>query len=136
MIDIDHFKRFNDTYGHAFGDLVLREVSKAVMAQGRNIDTVARYGGEEIAVLLPGAQEPGKIAERIRRAVEKLRFQHETGAVGVTISLGVATAHQTSAMEMLMDLDRGVTVENVALVAQADAKLYQAKEAGRNRVVI
>lgn len=127
MIDIDYFKRFNDTYGHLVGDEVIREVAHVIKEQVRNgLDIVARYGGEEMVVLLPQTGlEPAKIvAERIRQAVEQLdvpSLSNTKNSPHVTISLGVAIypAHG---------------VEMNQLFEHADQALYRAKEGGRNQV--
>ncbi|MEX2273534.1 MAG: diguanylate cyclase [Vicinamibacterales bacterium] len=121
IADIDHFKRFNDTHGHQAGDSCLREVATLLDAiVQRAGDQVARYGGEEFAAMLPETDAAGAagIAERMRRAVEALDMQGR----GVTISFGVAT---TTATDHLTPQ---------ALVAAADAALYEAKHAGRNAV--
>lgn len=121
IADIDHFKHFNDNHGHQAGDRCLRDVATLLDSiVQRAGDQLARYGGEEFAAMLPetDAEGAGKIAERMRLAVERL----ETGGGRVTISIGVAT---TLAREKL-------TPE--ALVAAADAALYDAKRAGRNAV--
>jgi two-component system, sensor histidine kinase ChiS len=125
MVDIDHFKRFNDTYGHALGDLVLQDVAQRCRASVRATDIVGRYGGEELALVLPEADAgvAFAMAERLRIAVESeplTSAQH--GALAVTISAGVATLTAEA--------------EDVAtLFARADAALYEAKRSGRNRVV-
>lgn len=129
MIDIDYFKRFNDTYGHLVGDEVIREVAHVIKEQVRNgVDIVARYGGEEIVVLLPqtGQHAAAIVAERIRQAVEQLElpsFSNTKNSPQVTISLGVAVypAH-------------GVEISQ--LMEHADQALYRAKEGGRNQVQI
>ena len=125
MIDIDHFKKVNDRHGHQAGDDVLRAVAATLAACARDVDVAARYGGEELAVLLPGADVAGAIAaaERVRKAVETLDTRVVDAAgepVHVTVSLGVAA------------LGEG-PVDGDELVAQADAALYRAKRAGRNR---
>jgi two-component system cell cycle response regulator len=118
MLDIDHFKRLNDTHGHQMGDEVLRQVAAAVKANCRNFDTPARYGGEELAVILPGssAEESMAIAERVRGAISEA-----ITTVAVTASGGVATfpTHATDAE---------------SLVKKADAALYEAKGEGRDQV--
>ncbi|PIQ23870.1 hypothetical protein COW36_13615 [bacterium (Candidatus Blackallbacteria) CG17_big_fil_post_rev_8_21_14_2_50_48_46] len=127
MMDIDYFKRFNDTYGHLVGDEVIREVSQQVKNQVRNgVDIVARYGGEEIVVLLPQTpQEHGiAVAERIRQAIESLdvpSLSNTKNSPHVTISIGVAVFPQHG-------------TELKVLFENADASLYRAKEAGRNQV--
>ena len=120
MIDIDHFKKVNDTWGHQRGDDVLAAVADAISRGCRDIDTVARYGGEEIAVLLPDADEAAAAAvgEKLRAAVEALAPPRVPAPV--TISVGVAA------------LSAGMPSQE--LVRQADEALYRAKHAGRNRV--
>jgi diguanylate cyclase len=126
MTDIDHFKTFNDTYGHLTGDQVLRLVALSVKQNVKGQDTAARYGGEEFAVILPDTvlRSAVTVADHIRRAVmSKELMKRSTGEhLGrVTISIGVAT------------LRRGDTVQS--LIGRADACLYAAKRAGRNRVI-
>ena len=93
LLDIDHFKRFNDTYGHQQGDVVLQELARILRGQVRNLDIVARYGGEEFAVVMPDASREValRVAERLRAAVEAHPVAGPTGPLRVTISLGVAT---------------------------------------------
>ncbi|MBI3149336.1 MAG: diguanylate cyclase [Betaproteobacteria bacterium] len=128
MIDVDFFKRYNDTYGHLAGDECLRQVAEA-MAQvtQRASDTLARYGGEEFAILLPATEPAGAVivAERIRAAVEGLALPHARSDVGphVTVSIGVASIDPASA------------APPTELIGAADAALYAAKMQGRNRVV-
>ncbi len=126
MIDIDHFKLYNDHYGHVRGDQCLRSVAAALKSCIRqDIDLVARYGGEEFAVILPGAdlKFAKNVAERVRTAVTALREPHAASPNGhVTISLGVAASNPGPG-------------GSDHLLEQADAALYQAKQAGRNRVV-
>ncbi|HWV40645.1 MAG TPA: GGDEF domain-containing protein [Pseudorhodoplanes sp.] len=126
MTDIDHFKTFNDTYGHLTGDQVLRLVALSVKQNVKGKDIAARYGGEEFAVVLPNTvlRSAVTVADHIRRAVmSKELMKRSTGEhLGrVTISIGVAT------------LQAGDTVQT--LIGRADACLYAAKRAGRNRVV-
>ncbi|MCL4234880.1 MAG: diguanylate cyclase [Deltaproteobacteria bacterium] len=124
LLDIDHFKRVNDTYGHPAGDDVLRAVAAAIHAEVRNVDTAARWGGEEFAIVLPSTTPPGarKFAERLRKKVAGLDVPIEGGRrIRVTISLGIAGIPQDAE-----DL--------AALVAAADAALYHSKESGRDRV--
>jgi diguanylate cyclase (GGDEF)-like protein len=126
MIDIDHFKRLNDTFGHHVGDQMLRDVSSILMKDMREVDTVARYGGEEFVIILPETTEHGAlyVAQRLRRAVEQAKFfagsPHEIQHL--TISIGVA----------VYDTDAQFKRD---LIEFADAALYAAKHAGRNRVV-
>jgi diguanylate cyclase (GGDEF)-like protein len=126
MLDVDHFKAVNDRYGHPAGDAVLQGVARALQAGVRNFDTVTRYGGEEFAVILPGADLEGACvaAEGLRQAVGGLRIGVDgvPNSVAVTISVGVASFH-------------GAAVGEPALVERSDAALLEAKRAGRNRVV-
>jgi diguanylate cyclase (GGDEF)-like protein len=124
MIDVDHFKAINDSYGHPVGDAVLREIAKRMGARVRNIDKVARLGGDEFAVLLVQTDRPVavEVARRIRAEIERRPIAAGAGAVHVTASLGVAA--------------RPDDAETAAdIVAAADKALYAAKAAGRNRVV-
>jgi diguanylate cyclase (GGDEF)-like protein len=127
MLDVDHFKLFNDRYGHIEGDVCLRRLGKLLMeaAQGDD-DLPARYGGEEFVLLVPGAdlERALAIAERLRRAVENLCIAHASSPSGqVTISIGVAS------------MVPGLNEDAEALVETADAGLYSAKRRGRNAVV-
>jgi diguanylate cyclase len=122
MIDLDKFKRFNDSYGHQAGDEVLKGIGRILQRAFRETDFVARYGGEEFAALLPDVSddEARKIAARARKMVEKASFRYEGRSFQVTASFGVA-------------LLRG-DEEVAGLVQRADEALYASKEAGRNRV--
>jgi diguanylate cyclase (GGDEF)-like protein len=125
MVDVDHFKAVNDTHGHQQGDAVLRHVAGAIRDCSRSIDTAARYGGEELAVVLPDTDLEGAFAagEKIRRAVEALRVPRPGGPpLHVTVSVGVAAVTATP-------------VGPATLVAAADAALYEAKRGGRNQTV-
>ncbi|MFO0659956.1 MAG: GGDEF domain-containing protein [Polyangiaceae bacterium] len=126
MIDIDHFKRVNDTYGHPVGDSVLRSLTSALRQALRSEDVLARYGGEELAVLVRGIDHASacRLGERLREVIEQCVVQHEEIALKITASLGVAS---------LSECDPARTPS--ALVALADERLYQAKQSGRNRVV-
>ncbi|HAW61451.1 MAG TPA: hypothetical protein DCX26_03870 [Pseudomonas sp.] len=126
LADIDHFKRVNDSYGHPFGDECLRQVAAVLAAHCQRAgDVAARYGGEEFVVLLPGLDGPqaAALAESIRRTIAQLSLQHDKQPVPLTISLGVAT------------LAPALTSAE-ALLAGADAALYQAKHQGRDQVVL
>ncbi len=125
IIDIDHFKRVNDTYGHLIGDQVLVGVATTLCGQLREYDVVGRFGGEEFVVLLPGADtvEACRVAERLRGRVRRLTVPAEDGTVNVTISVGVA-------------LFRTHGQDLIELLAAADLALYRAKESGRDRVCL
>ncbi len=130
LLDLDNFKEFNDSYGHQVGDDCLRAVSAAIRTVIRATDTACRYGGEEIAVILPAASAGGaaRVAEAVRLAIEALRLprdgREETGN-RLTASIGVATAYARQAPTVRMP---------EALVLAADSALYKAKGSGRNRV--
>ncbi|HVH38505.1 MAG TPA: GGDEF domain-containing protein [Gemmatimonadaceae bacterium] len=123
LVDIDHFKNVNDTYGHEAGDRVLVAVAEGLLRDRRAIDVVARFGGEEIALILPSITVEGasEVAERLRARVELLRVQTNAGEVSVTASFGVALYRH-----------RGGDAD--AVFERADAALYRAKNGGRNRV--
>lgn len=123
MSDVDHFKKFNDTYGHQIGDLVLREVSNVLKNSVRSSDIVARYGGEEMIVLLRGTPISNglAVAEKIRKNIESSIVKDEKGKnYNVTVSLGVSSFKPNDNVD--------------TLIKRADDGLYQAKESGRNRV--
>jgi len=124
MIDIDFFKKVNDTYGHLAGDFVLTHIVKKIGETIRNEDILARYGGEEFVVILRGIDREGavQLAERVRSAVENGPLQFEGHTISRTISIGVATFKEAN-----YDMPE-------ALIAAADQHLYAAKEGGRNQV--
>ncbi len=125
MFDVDHFKAVNDHHGHLAGDEVLQEISKRIGQVVAEHDIFARYGGEEFAILLPGVKrsEAVAIAERCRHAVAEQPFDTSAGPLPVTISLGVADFAGLSDPQ-----------GPASLIQSADAKLYQSKRSGRNRV--
>lgn len=125
MIDIDHFKQINDSYGHQAGDAVLVGIADLLQNQLRTYDRVARYGGEEFCLVLPETdlEEAGIVAERLRQMVEKTVFEPKQQNCKLTISLGVSAYR---------GCDEGSLEE---LINIADSALYAAKEAGRNRSV-
>lgn len=134
LLDIDHFKRINDTYGHATGDMVLAQVARAIQGCTRASDSAARYGGEEFLVIVRGASIDvgGRIGERYRDSVRKIDLRLSLAAAGspcgspqpVTVSVGIAGAVSE------------IPANRAALLAAADAALYQAKVGGRDRVVV
>ncbi len=123
MFDIDHFKRFNDTHGHQFGDLVLKTLSAFVQERLRKTDLFARYGGEEFVVLMPHTtqRQAYEKAEELRRGIEQLRVSSQRVTASVTVSIGVSAFPEGSRTE-------------VELIKAADDAMYDAKNAGRNLV--
>jgi diguanylate cyclase (GGDEF)-like protein len=124
LLDIDRFKKLNDTYGHPAGDAALRHTAQLLTHQLRKSDLAARFGGEEFAVLLASTDHAGAqhLAEKVRAEVEHGRLVYDGARLGVTVSIGVAVWPADGR-------------EPGALVAAADRALYAAKESGRNRVV-
>ncbi|HVZ79712.1 MAG TPA: GGDEF domain-containing protein [bacterium] len=125
MMDLDHFKRINDTYGHPFGDYVLKHFAGLVRRSIRQGDTASRYGGEEFLCILPNCdmEEARAVAERIRKETENFPFLHNKRPVRVTVSAGTVTGYRRS----------GANYRN--LIVLADQALYKAKHRGRNKVV-
>ena len=125
MIDLDRFKAINDTHGHLCGDFVLREMTDVIRTTVRKEDLFARYGGEEFVLVLveTNRDEAVLVAERIRQSIADHHFQFESALINLTISIGVAC------MSGDMEITPG------GLLKSADDNLYQAKRAGRNRVV-
>ncbi len=123
LLDIDHFKKFNDTYGHPVGDQVLQMVAKALQGSIRNTDYCARYGGEEFVVVLIQADEAQSriLAERIRKAVESVQIAHDENILRVTVSIGSATFPFDAANKQ-------------ELIDNADKAMYSSKQNGRNQV--
>lgn len=126
MVDIDHFKRFNDTYGHQTGDEVLRVIGRTLRSAVRDSDLVCRYGGEEFGIICPGTAGPTLrvVAERIRIAVEGCTIKAKTATEHVTVSLGACVL-----------VSRPTEDSFESLVTRADSALYEAKRTGRNRLV-
>ena len=122
FVDIDHFKKINDTHGHQAGDHVLGAVAREMIATIRSEDVLARYGGEEFAIICREIEKEGALAlgERLRAAVARARFEFEGKVIPVTVSVGAAVAHKPQQAQ--------------PLIAAADAAMYEAKRAGRNRV--
>jgi len=124
LIDIDHFKRVNDTHGHAAGDAVLRHVAGLLAANVRSTDTLGRYGGEEFVLVLPETDVDGALAsaENLRRVIARGQLTHDKTAIGVTISVGVTGGVGASSREI------------DAMLREADSALYSAKAQGRDQV--
>jgi diguanylate cyclase (GGDEF)-like protein len=123
LLDIDHFKKFNDTYGHAVGDIVLREVAQAIHHSLREVDFAARYGGEEFAILAPQTDVQGAcvVAARTRKCVENLVVEAEGRKLRVTVSVG-----------LVVTSDYASPATGPQLLRDVDQQLYRAKHAGRN----
>ena len=122
MLDIDFFKKVNDTYGHLAGDYILKEVSNTIKETIRDSDVCGRFGGEEFLVLLPNTKMSGalKLAKRIRQTIENKKFEFENKKINITISIGLTSASKTDSV--------------FSLIERADEGLYDAKKNGRNRV--
>ena len=122
MADIDHFKVFNDSYGHDCGDFVLQSISKIITAQIRSKDSACRWGGEEFLILVnDGPEIAVEVANRIRSAIETYEFNYEGKTLHVTITLGVSGYYSSAKVKTLIEI--------------ADKRLYKGKENGRNQVV-
>ncbi|NRD74359.1 GGDEF domain-containing protein [Shewanella sp. VB17] len=124
LLDIDHFKNVNDTYGHCIGDLVIKSVAYVIQSQIRSHDLVCRWGGEEFLILLPnlGINHAVEIAEQIRQAIAQNQIKEDEHQINVKVSIGVA---EYQSGELSTDL-----------ISRADVALYQAKNGGRNQVVL
>ncbi|TNE60741.1 MAG: diguanylate cyclase, partial [Alphaproteobacteria bacterium] len=126
MMDIDHFKKVNDTYGHAVGDLVLKEFANRIAKNVRGVDLAARYGGEEFVVMMPETPTDWAfmIGDRLRQEVAENPFEVglPSGPLTITVSIGVATSDPSQSPSQLLEA--------------ADKALYDAKAGGRNRVII
>lgn len=125
LLDIDKFKKINDSFGHHAGDHVLSGIASTISQNVREVDLFGRYGGEEFVLLLPQSDRKSayEVAERLRSLVEELRFETERGVLQVTISLGIAQLSKE-------------TVSLATLIDHADQAMYAAKQAGRNRVEV
>ncbi len=125
MVDIDHFKSINDTYGHPAGDTVIQTLARLMLKEVRQTDIVCRYGGEEFAVIMPetSPKQASELCERIRTRFEQLRWPKHPERL-VTTSMGIAGASSSTA------------IEPWKWIEEADKSLYQAKRSGRNRIVV
>jgi diguanylate cyclase (GGDEF)-like protein len=123
MFDIDHFKRVNDTHGHAIGDQVLRHLAERCRQNSRVMDIIGRYGGEEFVILLPetNLESARQTATRLRRTIIRTPFITDAGSLPVTVSMGVAEATERDTFNTLIE--------------KADKALYHAKQTGRDRIV-
>jgi len=126
MFDIDHFKTFNDKYGHLQGDIIIKEIAEILLNSTRSIDFPSRYGGEEFILLLPeiNINQAYHVAERLRKTVEKHKFSGKGGPYKVTISVGVA------------EFDANIIFYNNDLIELVDQALYMSKKSGRNLVTM
>lgn len=126
MIDIDYFKKVNDTYGHLTGDVILKQLGRILTRYARESDIISRYGGEEFVILIPetNPKKAYHAAEKLRKVIEKTNFKIDKDIIPVTVSIGVAlkTPSNSYSLEKLID--------------KADKALYQAKNTGRNKCVI
>ncbi len=124
MVDLDHFKRANDTYGHLMGDEILKHLIQTVKHEIREADCLARYGGEEFIIVMSSTdiKEAEECAQRVKKTVEKLKFPGFPESFGITISIGITVYKPVESIEQL--------------IARADAALYRAKTSGRNQVVL
>jgi diguanylate cyclase (GGDEF)-like protein len=124
ILDIDHFKRINDHYGHTVGDQALRILADLCRTGSRNVDLVGRYGGEEFVLLLTETplDSAGMVAERLRQSIKDSLFQTDAGPLRITVSIGVAEAADAETLK--------------ELIQRADVALYEAKNNGRNCVVV
>jgi diguanylate cyclase (GGDEF)-like protein len=130
MLDVDYFKKVNDTYGHAAGDCVLKDVSEIIKSEIREYDIACRYGGEEFFIILPqtNIKEASLVAQRLRKVIEESKMDirdaglEDISHLKVTVSVGVCAYENT------------MSANEVA--HKADKALYEAKETGRNRVIV
>ncbi|MCK5097352.1 MAG: GGDEF domain-containing protein, partial [Desulfobacteraceae bacterium] len=125
LIDADHFKNINDTYGHAVGDKCLKEIIRRTMTLLRKVDMLARYGGEEFTIIMPETDKDAakQAAEKIRKNIEKIEFVYKEEKVKVTVSIGIA---QISKEDKKFE----------SLFERADIAVYKAKSNGRNQVFV
>ena len=122
MLDIDHFKKVNDTYGHLAGDYVLKEVANVIKSTIRQSDICGRFGGEEFLIILPNTKLSGamKLAERLRNNIHNHKFIYNNQEIPLTVSIGITSASKSDSI--------------YSIIQRADEALYEAKNKGRNRV--
>ncbi|MGD8293114.1 MAG: GGDEF domain-containing protein, partial [Desulfobacterales bacterium] len=127
MVDLDHFKKINDQYGHPVGDIVLKEVSKTIKKTIRDCDIAARYGGEEFAIILPETELKGvsMVAERLRKSVEALEIEINDDCIEATISVGVTSYFISQGQKQKSEI-----------ISEADMALYNSKNTGRNKTSV
>ena len=135
MLDIDHFKRYNDDYGHLAGDATLKQVAVLLRESLRKVDIVARFGGEEFVIILPETRRPAalEVAERIRSSIARHNFKVYNDHTRVTVSIGIALFPEETSVPSAEQERQALALE---LIQHADKALYRAKEEGRNRVVL
>lgn len=128
FVDVDHFKKLNDSFGHLAGDHVLRKVGQTIASKVRVNDIVGRFGGEEFAILVPDADMHALhvVAERVRESIEVLKFECGGESISVTVSIGAALIGPLTETRGMREL----------AITTADVAMYQAKHEGRNRVVV
>ena len=135
MVDVDHFKSYNDKFGHLVGDKTLREVAQVIRENVRRVDVIGRYGGEEFAIVAPeiAKLQGQELAERIRSAVAKKRLRIYDEETQITVSIGISSFPEDLSDKPHSDFSEGCLS---TLLEKADQALYKAKEEGRNRVVV
>jgi diguanylate cyclase (GGDEF)-like protein len=127
FVDLDHFKKINDSYGHPAGDTVLRETAKLILKTVRDTDFVARYGGEEFVIIMPGLEQPLaiKVCERLLATLRMVKHVFGGRSVGATASMGLATLSPSTPFASFEHL-----------LNAADQSVYVAKRAGRDRLIV
>ncbi len=122
MLDIDFFKKVNDTYGHLAGDFVLKQVAKTIQEEIRDSDICGRFGGEEFIILLPNTKISGamKLASRIKESIENQKFKFNNYLINISVSIGITSPSKTDSI--------------FSLIERVDRALYEAKKKGRNRI--
>ncbi len=134
MLDIDFFKKINDTYGHPVGDEVIKMIAKAAKNGLRSSDILARYGGEEFIIMLPETSAPNAfiLGERLRKAIETKTIEAGNREVSATASFGISDYNNEGEKQSLKEGEKILS----ELISSADQALYRSKKAGRNRVTI